>query len=93
MSVEEQRRAEDPSLESYDLEGRTTDETQADRAALLAAGYRPVLRWRRDNVICSTGEALKNIEIAEKQAACTHPFRARRLSGIECTICDKRIAP
>jgi len=40
-----------------------------DRAKLEKAGYKPTLRWERQNlgrrVICSTGEALKNIEVEE----------------------------
>ncbi len=43
-----------------------------DRARLEAAGYRPVLRWEKASVVCSTGEALKNIEDSRRRAKCTH---------------------
>lgn len=62
------RLAEDPSLAIFDHAAVAP----ADRAKLLASGYRPVLRWAHANTICTTGEALKNIEIEAKRAKCAH---------------------
>ena len=45
---------------------------EADREILEAEGYRPVLWWKRANTLCTTGEALKNIEIGVKRAKCRH---------------------
>ena len=65
-----------------------------DAARLRAAGYRPALRWVKSmgtgcGVICSTGEALRNIEIAEKQAKCSHVRRG----GTEWCACCGALLP
>lgn len=50
----------------------TENVSEADAAALEAAGYRPVLWWKKANTFCTTGEALKNIEVEAKRAKCKH---------------------
>lgn len=65
-----------------DLVGESTPVTadavsKEDRSTLTAAGYIPEIRWRRTigkgvdagiSVICTTGEALKNVELDTERA-------------------------
>lgn len=53
----------------FGAEDKTIDE--ADLAQLVAAGYRPIVMWLHEGPmarhICNQSEALKNIEIAERE--------------------------
>jgi hypothetical protein len=58
---------------------------EEDARKLLLAGYDPAfVMWRRNNTLCSSGEALKNLEIdAEEKRSLDHGFcpRCRRQNG------------
>lgn len=66
-----------------------SEEVTAEQlAALKLAGYRPIVmllhEGPRARHICNVGEAMKNIEIAEQQARCSH---VRNGSADYCRKC------
>jgi len=68
--------------------------SEAERLLLEESGYEPVLRWRKRTggctVVCTTGEALKNIEIDRQRASCRQVPRGA--DGV-CRVCGALLDP
>lgn len=61
---------------------------EEDRIRLKAWGYEPSINWKRRNMECSTGSALKNIEIDEARAVCGRSKRGHENGrGSEVDFC------